>query len=164
MGKRKPSVVEIEYHPKTPLKVSRTVTRRVTLPFSTLFSVETINAPRYGKVKMPTVDLYDGTRDPKEHSRVYKVQMYVQDVDNTAYRHCDRGLTAYPREVSLVSKIWLINSSANSSQVRRKAGPASTFLRSSRGCRSPSSNLSSASTRRRSSSWIWKMGWRVPPS
>ena len=43
-----------------------------------MFSVEIINVPRYGKVKMPTVDLYDGTTDPEEHLGMYKAQMYVR--------------------------------------------------------------------------------------
>jgi len=48
-------------------------------------TVEIINAPRYGKIKMPTVDLYDGTTDLEEHLAVYKAQMHVQDIDDTAY-------------------------------------------------------------------------------
>jgi len=34
---------------------------------------------------MPILDLYDGTTDPEEHLGVYKAQMYVQDVDDSAY-------------------------------------------------------------------------------
>ena len=34
---------------------------------------------------MPTLDLYDGTTNLKEHLGVYKMQMYVQDVDDAAY-------------------------------------------------------------------------------
>jgi len=34
---------------------------------------------------MPTVELYDGTTDPKEHLGLYKGQMYDQDVDDAAY-------------------------------------------------------------------------------
>ena len=37
-------------------------------------------------MKIRTVDLYGVTTDPEEHLGVYKVQMYVQDVDDTA--HC----------------------------------------------------------------------------
>jgi len=36
---------------------------------------------------MPTVDLYDGTTDPEEHLGVYKLQMYVQDMNDMAYCH-----------------------------------------------------------------------------
>ena len=45
------------------------------IPFSTLFSAEIVNAPRYRKVEMPTVDLYDGTTDPKEHLGVYPIEL-----------------------------------------------------------------------------------------
>ena len=31
------------------------------------------------------MDLYDGTTDPEETLRVYKVQMYIQDVADAAY-------------------------------------------------------------------------------
>ena len=34
---------------------------------------------------MPNLELYDGTTDPEEHLRVYKTQMYIQDVDDAAY-------------------------------------------------------------------------------
>ena len=43
------------------------------IPFSTTFSAKIINAPLYGKVKMPTMDMYDGTTDPEEYLGVYKV-------------------------------------------------------------------------------------------
>jgi len=52
--------------------MSGTAARLTTLPFSTPFSIEIINGPRYGKVKMPTLDLYDGMVDPEEHMGVYK--------------------------------------------------------------------------------------------
>ena len=74
----------MEHHLETPIKVSGAVTRPTAHSFSTPFSVEIINALHYGKVKMPTVDLYDGTIDPEEHLGVYKAQMYMQDVDNAA--------------------------------------------------------------------------------
>jgi len=61
------------------------VARPTALPFSTPFSAEIINAPCYEKVKMPTLDLYDGTAHTEEHLGVYKAQMYVQDVDAAAY-------------------------------------------------------------------------------
>jgi len=34
---------------------------------------------------MATMDLYDGTTDPKKHLGVYKAQMYVHNVDNAVY-------------------------------------------------------------------------------
>jgi len=78
-------MVQVEHHPKTPLKVSGTAARPAALPFSTPFTAEIINNLRYGKVKIPTLDLYNGTTDPEEHLGVYKAQMYVQDVDDTTY-------------------------------------------------------------------------------
>jgi len=83
--KRSPLVVEVERHPDTPIKVSGTVAQPTVPPFSTPFSAKVINAPHYGKVKMPTIDLYDGTTDSEEHLGVYKAQMYVQDVDDASY-------------------------------------------------------------------------------
>ena len=78
-------VIEVERHPKTPIKVSGMAARPTALPFSTSFSAEIINAPRYGKVKMSTLDLYDGTVGPEEHLGVYKAQMYVRDVDDVGF-------------------------------------------------------------------------------
>jgi len=51
------------------------------IPFSTPFSAKIINAPHYGMVKKPTVDLYAETTIPEEHVGVYKAQMYVQDME-----------------------------------------------------------------------------------
>ena len=75
----------VERHLETPIKVSGTTARTGLVIFSTLFSAEVINATRYEKVKMPTVDLYNGTTDLKEHLGVHKAQMYVQDVDDEAH-------------------------------------------------------------------------------
>ena len=63
-----------------------------TVPFSIPFRAKIMNALCYGKVKMPTMDLYDETMDlydetiaPKEHQGVYKAQIYVQNIDDVAY-------------------------------------------------------------------------------
>jgi len=61
----------------TPIKVSGTAAQTGLVPFSTPFGAEVINAPMFGEVKMPTLELYDGTTDSKEHLGLYKVQMYV---------------------------------------------------------------------------------------
>ena len=53
--------------------------------FSNPFNTEIINASRFGKAKMPTVELYNGTTGPEEHLGVYKAQMCIQDVDDAAY-------------------------------------------------------------------------------
>ena len=70
-------MVEVERHSDTPIKVFGTATRSSIPPFSAPFSTKIINSPRCGKVKMPMVDLYDGSTDPEEHLGVYKAQMYV---------------------------------------------------------------------------------------
>ena len=95
-----PFVVEVERHPGTPINVSGTAARPIALPFFTPFSAEIINALRYGKVKMPTLDLYDGTVDPEEHMGVHKEQMYVQDVDDAAY-YCH-----FPATLKRVAPSW----------------------------------------------------------
>jgi len=69
--------VKVERRLETPIKVSAIAARVGTVLFSTPISAEIVNAPRYGKVKMPTVDLCNGTTDPEEHLGVYKAQMYV---------------------------------------------------------------------------------------
>jgi len=48
-----PSIVEVERNPDTPIKVSGMTARLTALPFSNPFSIEIINIPWYGKVKMP---------------------------------------------------------------------------------------------------------------
>lgn len=70
-------MVEVESRPETFIKVFGTAPRTGPVPLSTPFSVEIVNAPCYEKVKMPTVDLYDGTNDPEEHLGLYKAQKYV---------------------------------------------------------------------------------------
>ena len=79
-------MVEVGRKLETPLKVSGMAARTGSVPFSTPFSVEVINAPTFGKVKMPNLELYNGTMDPDEHLGVYKTQIYIQDVDDIA--HC----------------------------------------------------------------------------
>ena len=50
---------------------------------------------------MPTVDLYNGTTDPKEHLGVYKAQMYVQDIDEASY------CRYFPATLKGVAQSWL---------------------------------------------------------
>ena len=78
-------MVDVERCHETPIKVSGTAARMGLVPFSTPFSAEIINALRCDKVKMPTMDLYDGATKLEEHLGVYMAQMYVQDVDDAAY-------------------------------------------------------------------------------
>jgi len=69
--------MEIERHPENPIMVSDTVARAGPVLFSLPFSTKIVNAPRYRKVKIPTMGMYSGTTDPKEHLGVCKAQMYV---------------------------------------------------------------------------------------
>jgi len=68
-------------HP-TALKVGNSIERGSCPTFVTPFSREILEAPRLSKVKMPSVDLFDGTTYPDDHVDVYKAQIYVQDVDD----------------------------------------------------------------------------------
>jgi len=38
--------------------------------------------PQLEKIKMSSVEPFDGTTDPDDHLDVYKAQIYVQDVDD----------------------------------------------------------------------------------
>ena len=64
------------------LKVGNSIERGSCPTFVTPFSQEILEAPQLSKVKMPFVDLFDGTMDPDDHLDVYKAQMCVQDVDD----------------------------------------------------------------------------------
>ena len=93
-------MVEVERQQETPIKVSGMAARAGIVPFSTPFSVEINNAPRCGKVKMPTMDFYNGTTDLEEHLGVYKAQLYVQDVDDAAY------CRYFPANLKGVAQSW----------------------------------------------------------
>ena len=67
-----------------PIKLSGTIAYPKAVFFSMPFSEEIMNAPRSCKVKMPNLELYNGTTDLEEHFGVYKAHMYVQDVDDVA--------------------------------------------------------------------------------
>ncbi|KMS94261.1 hypothetical protein BVRB_023190, partial [Beta vulgaris subsp. vulgaris] len=47
----------------------------------TPFSVRIMESPPFPKVKLPTIEPFDGTTDPDDHLSAYKHQMYVQGVD-----------------------------------------------------------------------------------
>ena len=68
-------MVEVERQPVTPVKLLRIGARLGWVPFNTPFSAGVINTPRLGKVKMPNLELDDGTADPEEHLGKYKAQM-----------------------------------------------------------------------------------------
>jgi len=54
-------------------------------PFLMPFDEQIVNGHRPQEVKMPNLELCDGTKDLEEHLRAYKAQMYIQDMDNAAY-------------------------------------------------------------------------------
>ena len=49
------------------MKVSGTAALIGPVPFSTPLAQKIVNTPHYEKVKMPIMDLYDGTTDLEEH-------------------------------------------------------------------------------------------------
>ena len=77
-----PSVLEAGPTRPTVLKIGNSSEKGSLPTFSTPFSREILEAPRPHKVKMPSIELFDGTIDANDHLDVYKAQMYVQDVDD----------------------------------------------------------------------------------
>lgn len=49
-----------------------------TLGCMTPFSVEIMNNPNPGKIKVPLIDHFTGSTDPEDHLAAYKAQMSVQ--------------------------------------------------------------------------------------
>ena len=41
--------------------------------------------PSFPKVKLPTVEPFDGTTDPDDHLSAYKNQMYIQAEDDATW-------------------------------------------------------------------------------
>lgn len=72
----------------TPIKLFAIAAHSGSMLFAMPFSDIIMNAPRPRKVKIPILEMYDGNMDHEELMGVYKVQIYVHDVDNTAcYRY-----------------------------------------------------------------------------
>ena len=69
-------MVEVGLQLEIPVKASAIAGRTRPVTFSAPFSAEVINAPMLGKVKLPTLELYDGTTDPEEHLGMYKAQIF----------------------------------------------------------------------------------------
>ena len=106
-----------------PVKLSWTGTQLGSVPFNMPFNAEVINTPRLEKVKMPNLELYDGTADPEEHLVLYKAHTYVQDMDDAAYYRYFHttlkgwrrpGLMAWPSEASLAFRTWKVRLLASS--------------------------------------------------
>ena len=77
-----PSLMKVGPRPPPVLGVGGSSRRRLLLTFVTPFSREIMEALCPKKVKMPSVEPFDGTTDPDDHLDVYKAQMYIQDVDD----------------------------------------------------------------------------------
>ena len=70
-------MVEVGHLPPLVLKVGGSFERGFLPTFATPFSWEIIEAPRPKKVKMSSVELFEGTSNPDDHLDVYKAQMYI---------------------------------------------------------------------------------------
>ena len=62
-----PSLLDVGLVRPTTLKVGNSLERGSCPTYVTPFSREILEAPRLNKVKMPSVDLFDGTTDPDDH-------------------------------------------------------------------------------------------------
>jgi len=69
----------------TVLRIGNSSERGSLPTFYTPFSRETLEASHLNEVKMPSIELFDGTTDPDDHLQVYKAQMYIQNVDDATY-------------------------------------------------------------------------------
>ena len=66
------SLMEVGPPPPPVVRVSGRPEKGLLSTFATPFSQEIIEAPCSKKVKMPSVELFDGTIDPDDHKDVYK--------------------------------------------------------------------------------------------
>jgi len=80
-----PSLMEVGPPPPPVLEVGGSSRRRLLPTFATPFSQEIMDVPRPKKVKMPSVEPFDGTTDFYDHLDVYKAQMYIQDVEDAIF-------------------------------------------------------------------------------
>jgi len=67
-----PSVFKVGPKRPTVLKIGNSSERGSLSTFATPFSQEILEAPRLNKVKMPSIELFDGTTDPDDHLDVSK--------------------------------------------------------------------------------------------
>jgi len=66
----------------TVLRIGNSFERGPLPTLATPFNREILETPCLSKVKMPSIELFNGTADLDDHLDVYKAQMYVQDVDD----------------------------------------------------------------------------------
>lgn len=57
----------------------------MTLDWSTPFAPGIMATPRPSKIKLPSIEAFDGTTDPNDHISAYKHQMYVQAADDATW-------------------------------------------------------------------------------
>lgn len=63
------------------LRIGRS-SEKIALPlFSAIISKEIINVPHHNKVKIPSMDLFDGTINLVDNLSIHKLPMYIYDVD-----------------------------------------------------------------------------------
>ena len=67
------------------LRIGGLSERKTFTLFSTPFSRDITEVLHPKKVKMPTNDPFYGTTDMDDYLHIYKVQMYIQDVDGVTY-------------------------------------------------------------------------------
>ncbi|XP_010670072.3 uncharacterized protein LOC104887173 [Beta vulgaris subsp. vulgaris] len=80
----------------------------LTINLPTPFSARIMESPPFPKVKLPTIEPFDGTTDPDDHLSAYKHQMYVQGVDDATW--CKN----FPATLKGVAQKWFNNLPPNS--------------------------------------------------
>jgi len=72
----------------------------------TRFTREITEAPRPSKVKIPTLELYDGTTDLEGHLAFYKAQTYFEDVNDATTMATSPPPSKVWRKSSSMASIW----------------------------------------------------------
>lgn len=73
------------------------------LSVMTPFSKEIIDTDTKRKIKIPTIDPYDGTTDPQDHLAAYKAQMSVQMGCEAVW------CKFFPTTLKGIAQIWFTN-------------------------------------------------------
>ena len=79
------------------------LSRALKVNWPTPFSAKIMEVPFFPKVKLPTIEPFDGTTDPNDHLSAYKHQLYVQAVDDATW--CKN----FPATLKSVAQKWLNN-------------------------------------------------------
>ena len=96
MQHRSPSLAKMRQKSSTSIKLFATAAHLGSVLFVMPFSDIIMNAPRPRKVKIPSLELYNGNMDHEELMGVYEAQIYVHNMDDTA---CCRHFRATLQEV-----------------------------------------------------------------